>query len=267
MSATPITGFGAIEGAVRKAASATGIKFDFLMRTAKRESGFDTGAKAPTSSAAGLFQFVEQTWMATLKQHGGAHGYSDYADLIQKGGDGRYRVADDAARQAVLGLRYDAHASALMAGELASDHAAYLRGRVGREPTGGELYMAHFLGQQGSARLIEANEATPGAAAASLFPEAASANRSVFYRDGRPLTVAEVYTGLANTTGDGGVTAPRDALFASDAGSARDARKSAEAELIRMLLDQGNGMAGPAGSMFSAEMLSMLSQARKERDG
>ena len=89
MSSTPISGFGAIEGAVRKAASATGIKFDFLMRTAKRESGYDAGAKAPTSSAAGLFQFVEQTWMATLKQHGGSHGYSDYADLIQKGSDGR----------------------------------------------------------------------------------------------------------------------------------------------------------------------------------
>ena len=98
------------------------------------------------------------------------------------------------------------HAAALMAGELASDHAAYLRGRVGRDPTSGELYAAHFLGPQGSARLIEANRASPGASAASMFPEAAAANRPIFYREGRAATVSEVYASLTR-----GATQPASA--------------------------------------------------------
>src|SRR5580658_202756 len=151
-----------VEAAVRKAADATHVDFDFLMRTAKRESGFDAGAKAGSSSAAGLFQFIEQTWLATIKRHGPAHGYARYADLIVEGNDGRFHVpGGEEARRTVMDLRYDPHCAALMAGELASDHAAYLRGRTGRDPTGGELYAAHFLGPQGSAKLIDAAQQSP----------------------------------------------------------------------------------------------------------
>jgi hypothetical protein len=76
-----------------------------------------------------------------------------------------------------------------MAGQLTADHAAYLRGRVGREPTSGELYVAHVLGPAGSARLIDAVRAAPGTSAAALLPAAAGANRSIFYRAGRAATV------------------------------------------------------------------------------
>ncbi|HMO43532.1 MAG TPA: lytic transglycosylase domain-containing protein, partial [Phenylobacterium sp.] len=96
----------------------------------------------------------------------------------------------------------------LMAGELATDHAAYLRGRVGRQPTAGELYAAHFLGPQGSARLIEAVRSQPGPSAATLFPDAARANRPIFYKDGRAATVAEVYANLTRTGGGGGGSGP-----------------------------------------------------------
>src|SRR6202034_393297 len=153
-------------------------------------------AKAPTSSAGGLFQFVDQTWMSTLKKHGAKYGYARYAELIQQGPDGRYHVNGAEARQAVMNLKMDPHAASLMAGELTSEHASYLRGRVGRDPTAGELYAAHFLGPQGSARLIEAVRSSPQASAAALFPDAAQSNRSIFYRDGRPATVAEVYANL-----------------------------------------------------------------------
>ncbi len=92
-----------------------------------------------------------------------------------------------------MDLKLDPHAASLMAGELATDHASYLRGRVGRDPTSGELYAAHFLGPQGSARLIEAYQSNPRVSAAALFPDAAAANHSIFYKDGRAATVAEVY--------------------------------------------------------------------------
>ena len=165
---------GVVEAAIQRASAATGVDFSFLMGTAKRESSMNPAAKAGSSSAAGLFQFVEQTWLGTLKTHGAKYGYSRYADMIEKGADGKYKVPAGAeARQSIMDLRFDPRAASLMAGELTSEHAAYLRGSVGRNPTSGELYAAHFLGPEGSARLIKAVQANPQAPAATLFPDAA----------------------------------------------------------------------------------------------
>jgi len=264
---------GVVEAAIQRASNATGVDFGFLLKTAGRESGMNPKAKAPTSSAAGLFQFVEQTWLATLKQHGSKYGYGRYAELISKGADGRYHVGGGEARKAVMDLRLDAHAASLMAGELASDHAAYLKGRVGRTPTSGELYAAHFLGPQGSARLIEAMRSNPGAAAASLFPDAARSNRTIFYRDGRAATVAELYANLTRT--GGGQAAPARAPAADDgfiqyaSARGRDRQREQEA-LVEMILrgpqapDRAgaSSASGLAGSIFTSEMLRVLSEAR-----
>ena len=263
---------GVVEAALRRASTATGVDFAFLVRTAERESGFNPGARAGTSSAAGLFQFVEQTWLATLKRHGSAHGYGRYANMIQEGSDGRFRVEDPDWKRAVMDLRYDAHAASMMAGSLATDHAAYLRGRIGRDPTGGELYAAHFLGPQGSARLIEAMQSSPNAAAAAIFPDAAEANRPVFYRNGQPLTVAELYANLSTTGGGQGggvmVTAeddPGQEAFTRYAGARRGERERQEAMLVDLLLTgSGAGKDSPLTSMFSAELVSMLTQARND---
>ena len=269
---------GVVETAIQRASSATGVDFTFLMGTANRESGYNPSAKAKTSSAAGLFQFVEQTWLATLKQHGAKYGYARYADLIQKGSDGRYRVAGAEARKTVMDLRYDPHAASLMAGELATDHAAYLRGRVGRTPTAGELYAAHFLGPQGSARLIEATRTQPNTSAAALFPEAARANRSIFYKGGRAATVAEVYANLTRTGGGGEAVRPREAQPTPipDGGfiqyaSARRAEALREQEALVDFILRGSQAADDAGvgqrlggSLFSTEMLRMLSEARDD---
>ncbi len=273
----------AVESAVRTAASATGVDFDFLMRTARRESGYNPLAHAPTSSAAGLFQFVEQTWLGVMKRHGAAHGYARYAELIQQGGDGRYTVAGEGARKAVMDLRFDPGAAATMAGELAGEHAAYLRGHTGREPTGGELYAAHFLGPQGSAKLIDAVQRAPGARAADLFPDAAGANRSVFYRNGQARTVAELYGDLNRTGGTQDVTLgaraqadPGEGAFSAYAGAGRSERQREQAMLMEFLLNRPSavsalgapdpspaGGGGAAGSVFTAQLLSMLAQDRQ----
>jgi hypothetical protein len=259
---------GFVQAAIERASKATGVDFGFLMKTANRESGFNPAAKAGTSSAAGLFQFVEQTWLSTLKTHGGKHGYGQYAALIGKTDDGRYYVQGD-ARRAVMDLRFDAQAASVMAGELASDHAAYLRGRTGREPTSGELYAAHFLGPKGSAKLIEAMESRPGVSAAALFPEAASANRSIFYRDGRPASVAEVYANLTKTGGDlPGVKAPQGAYLQYASLKGMSAQQEQEALVAFILGSKDDGASQDAGrqwsgSMFTSEMLKMLSDSRK----
>jgi len=266
---------GVVEAAIQRASDATGVDFSFLMKTANRESGMNPAAKAGSSSASGLFQFVEQTWLSTLKQHGSKYGYARYSDLINKGSDGRYHVSGDEARRAVMDLRLDPHASSLMAGELASDHAAYLRGRTGRDPTAGELYAAHFLGPQGSARLIEAVQTRPGASAASLFPDAAHANKSIFYREGRASTVAEVYANLTRTGGGStqGVAAPaapdpEDGGFIQYASARNLDRQHQQDALVALILrgaqpaDQVGVGGRLTGALFTSEMLKMLSDSR-----
>jgi len=283
MGVGEIGNISSIEAAVRRASSTTGVDFGFLMRTARRESGLSAGAHASTSSAAGLFQFVEQTWLSTLKRHGAAHGYARYAELIDQSPDGRFVVPQgDDARKVIMDLRYDPHASAAMAAELASDHAAYLRGRTGREPTGGELYAAHFLGPQGSAKLIEAAQATPMATAAALFPDAAASNRDVFYRAGRAVTVSELYANLSRTGGEGDAAIakavesdPGEGRFTAYAGAARTERLREQAMLVNFILTESNSddagapdassSATAARSMFSSEMLSLLASTQKVR--
>lgn len=262
---------GVVGSAIERASRATGVDFGFLMRTAKRESGFNPQAQAKTSSAGGLFQFVDQTWLATLKKHGAKYGYARYADLIQQGSDGRLRVSGDEARRTVMDLKLDPRAASLMAGELASDHASYLRGRVGRAPTNGELYAAHFLGPKGSARLIEAYQASPRASAAAIFPDAAAANRSIFYRDGRAATVAEVYANLTHTGGEG-VSAPKsdDGAFVQYASARRLQRVEQQEALTAMILRgrEGTDSGSPTGSLFTTEMLRVLSEANlRDRKG
>jgi soluble lytic murein transglycosylase-like protein len=112
---------GVVNVAIQRASDMTGIDFSFLLGTASRESGYNPRARAQTSSAAGLFQFVDQTWLATLKRHGARYGYARYAALIEQGPDGRYRAKDTAAREVVMSLRLDPRAASLMAGEMAAD--------------------------------------------------------------------------------------------------------------------------------------------------
>lgn len=286
MSAVKIQAGNAIEAVIRKAADRTGVDFGFLLKTAKRESSLNPKAKAGGSSAAGLFQFVEQTWLGQMKRHGAKHGYGAYASMIEKGADGRLRCGSDEARRAVMDMRFDPSCSSLMAGELASDHAAYLKGRVGREPTSGELYAAHFMGPAGAAKLIEAQARSPGASAAGLFPQAAASNKTIFYRKGRAATVAEVYANLTKTVPPGAAIEPKPVVTDAPAVKAKpsyrvlgdDASRSAYAlqeRLDRMRQDQSlvqrvlnNGGASDIGEskggLFNSEMLAVLAGARRD---
>mgnify|MGYP005812897451 CR=1 FL=1 len=265
MSIGAIPSSGGVEAAIRRASSVTGVDFDFLMRTARRESAMNPHAQARTSTAAGLFQFIEQTWLATLKQNGHRHGYGQYADLIHRGSDGRWRV-QGSARNVVMDLRFDAHAASVMAAELAAANAAYLRGRTGREPGGGDLYAAHFLGPAGAATLMEAMVARPGASAAALFPQAAAANRSIFYRDGRAATVAEVHANLQRTAGDHpAVGTPQPA--APQAPTLSDQDRMLAARMDRLAQDQSllNMLLGTQGEGEASTFLKAFAPPEESR--
>jgi len=187
-----------IAGTLRKAAKATGAGFDYLVKTAMRESSMDPAAKAKTSSAAGMFQFVEQTWFEMVKTSGPKYGLDAEAAAISKQANGRYAVADPQAKAKILALRHNTEISALMAGEFTANNKALMTSALRRPPSEGELYVAHFLGAQGSIDLIRLASATPQAKAADHFPDAARSNRSIFYAGGKPRSAADVLARLVN---------------------------------------------------------------------
>src|SRR6201747_2997834 len=186
-----------IAGAIKQAASTTRTSFEYLLTTAKMESNFNPTASASTSSARGLFQLIDQTWLGTVKEAGAQLRYGAYADAITKSSSGTYSVSNPAARTAVMKLRDDPAAASAMAGVLTQSNSFKLTGQIGRRPTDSELYMAHFMGVGGAAKLISNAEDNPRASGARLFPNAAAANRSIFYeRGGRARNVSEVYSEL-----------------------------------------------------------------------
>jgi hypothetical protein len=186
-----------VAGAIREAARSTGASFEYLLTAARIESNLNPAAQATTSSAKGLYQFVDQTWLATLKQAGPALGYGQYADAITQTVDGRFEVADPIQRAAIMRLRSDPAVSATMAGAYARTNAAQLSAAIGRQPTAGEVYIAHFLGSDGAAKLIKAAATQPRANAAAMYPQAAAANPGIFLnRFGLPRSAGELYSTL-----------------------------------------------------------------------
>jgi hypothetical protein len=189
-----------VAGAIKQAAGTTGASFEYLVATAKMESDFNPTAGASTSSAHGLFQFIDQTWLGTVKEAGAALGYGQYADAISKSSSGSYSVGDPTARTAIMKLRDDPVVASAMAGILTQSNSFNLTGKIGRRPSDAELYMAHFMGVGGAAKLISNAEDNPKASGAQLFPNAAAANRSIFYDSstGRARSVSEVYSVLTS---------------------------------------------------------------------
>ena len=188
-----------ITGAIKQAASATGASFEYLLSAAKIESNMNPTAGASTSSARGLYQFIEQTWLGTVKEAGPSLGYGQYADAISKSSSGTYSVSDPATRNAILKLRDDPAVNAAMAGVLTQSNSFKLTADIGRRPTDGELYIAHFMGVNGASKLINSAQDNPNANAAQMFPGAASANRPIFYdKSGNARSVSEVYSVLTS---------------------------------------------------------------------
>jgi hypothetical protein len=188
-----------IAGAIKQAANTTGASFEYLLTTAKMESDFNPTAGASSSSAHGLFQFISQTWLGTVKEAGAQFGYGGYADAITKSSSGSYSVRDPAALKAIMKLRDDPAASSAMAGVLTQSNSFRLTGKIGRRPTDSELYMAHFMGVGGAAKLITNAEDNPQASGAKMFPNAAAANHSIFYDStGRARSVSDVYSVLTS---------------------------------------------------------------------
>jgi hypothetical protein len=192
-SLTPAPGAVPVMDAVQNASARTGVDFDYLVDVARVESRFNPTAKAPTSSARGLYQFTKQTWLATLRRHGADHGLGWAANAIGQDASGRLSIADPVLRDQVLALRDDPVAASNMAAALTSDNQDYIESRIGRAAEPVDLYLGHFLGSAGAARFLTAWGQNPDQAGAAMMPDAAAANRPVFYNaDGSMRSLGEI---------------------------------------------------------------------------
>lgn len=190
---------GSVHSAIALASRKTGVDFNYLLGQAQLESGLRPNARAGTSSATGLYQFIEQSWLAVVKKHGDAHGLGWAANSISTTSSGRMTVSDPGMRRAILELRNDPATASLMAAEHAADNKGAIEGTLGREATGTDLYMAHFLGLGGARSFLGAMQDNPGRIGAAMFPAAANANRNVFYApNGQPRSLAQIYERFAD---------------------------------------------------------------------
>jgi len=180
--------------AIRDASKRSGVDFKFMLAKAQTESSFDPSAKARTSSASGLYQFIESTWLNTVRQHGAKHGLGQYAAQIADDAGGGPKVRDASARKTILDLRFDPRAASSMAAEFARSNYNQLESALGSGVNATDLYLAHFLGAGGATRFLASYRQDPQRVAATQFPEAAAANRGVFYDGGgRARTLEHVY--------------------------------------------------------------------------
>src|SRR5882757_10857019 len=119
----------AVTGAIRKASQSTGASFEYLLATAKVESDLNPNLTMRSSSATGLFQFIDQTWLGVMKTAGRAFGFERYADAITQTSSGKYVVDDPALRDEMMKLRKDPAVNAAMGGVFTQQNAAQVKKR------------------------------------------------------------------------------------------------------------------------------------------
>lgn len=229
MGVQPISVPRSLAYVLNSAGTKSGVDFDYLLQTAIRESSLDPRAKAPTSSATGLFQFLESTWLQVMKEEGPRLGYGQYADAITETADGEFTIADKTLREKVLELREDAQVAADLAAAFTRSNGVYLREKFGRMPSPGELYIAHFLGARGAEKMFTAGLGNPDRIAAELFPKQAKSNPAIFYADGKARTIRQVYQALVARHQPVGTTDP---AFAAQQIAAAPSSKWPDAEVV-----------------------------------
>jgi hypothetical protein len=168
------TGAEAIVPLLREVAKMTGVDPKVLIDMVAIESKFDPQARPFNprtgkylSSAVGLLQFLKGTWADQLRANGSKYGI------------------------AIGTPPTDARANALMGAEFIKSNMNYLKGKVKRDLTETDVYLAHFLGAEGASKFLQMDSNTP---AATTMPDEAQANPGVFFdKTGKARTTGEIY--------------------------------------------------------------------------
>lgn len=192
-----------IVDSIKVASRATGVDFNFLVAQASVESGFqgDVRSHSRHSTAAGLFQFTNQTWLQMMREHGAKYGHADWAQSVVVQANGHLGADDPATEKKILDLRKDVKLSAIFAAEFAKQNAQQLQKAFGRKIGAADLHLAHLLGASGAIRFLKAHQVNSAQPAAELLPAAARQNPNLFFDRGdhTPHTVATVYRKVRNS--------------------------------------------------------------------
>lgn len=133
----------------------------FLNSMAQVESSWRYDVKADTTSATGLFQFIDSTWLAEIKKN----FPEDVAGM---------------SNAQILEMRKDPYMSTKVAAKFTEGNAKVLTGR-GHEVTDGNLYLAHFLGANGASRALDVWNGDPSTPVAqAVKPNVIRSNPGLF---------------------------------------------------------------------------------------
>lgn len=170
-----------------------------LLAIAWQESRFDPAARNRHSSARGLLQFTNATWLAVIRDFGARYGLADLAASIRSDDEGRLVVESRALRKRILALRDDPEIEAIMAAEWLGQEKVALESDMHRSATPADLYLLHLLGPGGARLFLRSLARSPAIPSIDVVGHAAAVNRSLFVRHGRWLTVAESYRGIQDS--------------------------------------------------------------------
>jgi hypothetical protein len=148
------------------ASKMTGVDPKILAPVIAIESGFNPNARAGSSTASGLGQFVDKTWEDMIRKNGSKYGITPGTSPM------------------------DSRANALMTAEYIKENMKSLSGSKS-DLNATDLYMAHFLGAAGAKKFFSAD---PNTVAANVLPDAAKSNPGIFYNGNTPRTISEVYS-------------------------------------------------------------------------
>lgn len=249
---------------LKQASSRTGVDFAYLVAQAGQESGFRADAQAKTSSARGLFQFIESTWLELVRDHGAKYGLTEQANQISTGSDGRPRVADPDTRKSILALRDDPRVAAAMAAEYARSNQQILSREFGVDTQKVDLYLGHFLGANGATKFLAGLKDNPAQTAATLLPEAAATNQGVFYTaEGKARSLGEIYA-FFKTKLDSKATG-LESVPLDDA--ATIARSNGGRSSVQSQLDEQRRLTDASVKMMAMEMLHKMMLSRSNAFG
>lgn len=179
---------------------------DYMDALAMIESSNDPNAKAKTSSATGLHQFIDSTWL-------------DMVDKVDP------QWAEGMSDKEILAQRTNPERSKEMAKAFTAENSQALQ-RAGIEPTEGKLYLSHFLGVTRALKTISAG---PDALLTDVMPaRVIKANKGVFsklktvqdlldWADGK---VEKAYKDLGKQRSAANLTEMKDGIYQTEDGVA-----------------------------------------------
>ncbi len=194
----------AMINALYRASLKTGVDFDLLILKASMESDLGRHLEAANSSARGIFQYIDATWLGVMKHYGAQLGYANYANAIEFNNRGHATVKNNNKylKAEILAMRYDPDISALVKAYQIIDETAQLRQIKGSAVTTTDHYITHMLGMPLAKEFYTLRRRNSPFTLANIsnpaMREAVAMNKGFFYSGRTPLTARASYKRFEN---------------------------------------------------------------------